>query len=291
MRVILKKLLKKCRNAAALSLLYLANNLRIIDQIISFKLQRLISVTHKSQTMQFAGANLLCIYRAKSFSIKEPDTLEWVEAIPEGSVVWDVGANIGLYSIYAAKHSGCKVFAFEPSVFNLEILARNINANQLEDLVTIVPLALSDKVETNLFRMTSTNWGGALSTFSKDVNQHGKEITTLFKYRTAGITMDTAISHLGIAQPKFIKIDVDGIEHFVLKGGIEVLKNVESVLIEINTDFTEQAERSSEYLTNAGFTLLRKRHMIGGQYNQWWIRKVEASNKQPNVIFSNISGS
>ena len=223
--------------------------------------------------MVFVAANELCIYRAETFSSKEPDTLEWVEGIPKGSVLWDVGANIGLYSIYAAKNSGCKVFAFEPSVFNLEILARNINENKLEDLITIVPLALSDQVETNLFRMTSTNWGGALSTFSKDINQHGKEISTVFKYRTTGVTMDTAISHLGIAQPNFIKIDVDGIEHFVLKGGIEVLKKVEGVLIEIDTDFTEQAERSSDYLTNAGFTLLRKRHMIGGQFNQWWTRK------------------
>jgi FkbM family methyltransferase len=274
----IKQILKIILNAIVFSIFYLSRRSKFVDLLISINMKNLISIKHNNHRIVFVGANELCRYRAKSFSIKEPDTLEWVEAIPEGSVVWDVGANIGLYSIYAAKHSRCKVFAFEPSVFNLEILARNINANQLEDLITIVPLALSDQVETNLFRMTSTNWGGALSTFSKDINQNGKEITSLFKYRTAGITMDTAFSHLGIAQPKFIKIDVDGIEHFVLKGGIEVLKNVESVLIEIDTDFTEQAERSSEYLNNAGFILLRKRHMIGGQYNQWWTRKVEASN-------------
>jgi FkbM family methyltransferase len=274
---IIKNILRIFRNVAARSILYLPDRLRFVDYLISIKMRNLIKVIHKSQSMVFVGANELCVYRAESFSNKEPDTLEWVEEIPKDSILWDVGANIGLYSIYAAKQCGCRVFAFEPSVFNLEILARNIYANQLEDLITIVPLALSEQVETNLFRMTSTNWGGALSTFSKDVNQHGKEISTVFKYRTTGVTMDTAVLHLGIAQPNFIKIDVDGIEHFVLKGGIEVLKKVEGVLIEIDTDFTEQAERSSEYLTNAGFTLLRKRHMIGGQFNQWWTRNARAS--------------
>ena len=58
--------------------------------------------------------------------------------MPEGSVVWDIGANVGLYSCYAAKHRGCRVFAFEPYVFNLEILARNIYLNQLSERVTIV---------------------------------------------------------------------------------------------------------------------------------------------------------
>jgi len=75
----------------------------------------------------------------KVFATKEPETLEWIDRIPEKSVLWDIGANVGLYSCYAAKARGCRVFAFEPSVFNLEILARNIFLNQLTDQITIVP--------------------------------------------------------------------------------------------------------------------------------------------------------
>jgi len=52
---------------------------------------------------------------------KEPDTLMWIDKIPEHSVFWDVGANVGLYSCYAAKARNCIVFAFEPSVFNLRV--------------------------------------------------------------------------------------------------------------------------------------------------------------------------
>lgn len=82
--------------------------------------------------MRFYVPNAQCRYRVSSFSTKEPDTLEWMDTIPPGSVIWDIGANVGLYSVYAAKSRGARVFAFEPSVFNLELLARNIFLNQLQ---------------------------------------------------------------------------------------------------------------------------------------------------------------
>ena len=50
-----------------------------------------------------------CDFLAESFSKKEPDTLAWIDLIPEGSLIWDIGANVGLYSVYAAKARNCKV--------------------------------------------------------------------------------------------------------------------------------------------------------------------------------------
>jgi len=95
-----------------------------------------------------------------TFSTKEPETLEWIDKIPQGSVIWDVGANIGLYTCYAAKARGCRVFAFEPSVFNLELLARNIFLNELTDRVTIIPTPLSNTLAFNALNMQTTEWGG-----------------------------------------------------------------------------------------------------------------------------------
>lgn len=230
---------------------------------------------HKGLRMVFATPNALCRYRAKSFSTKEPDTLEWIEAIPEGAILWDIGANVGLYSIYAAKQRKCRVYAFEPSVFNLEVLARNIFLNGLQGDLTVVPVALSDKIGPSLFKMTSTAWGGALSTFGQDFDQHGGKLNSVFEYQTTGVTMDDAVNLLGIPTPRFIKIDVDGIEHFILRGGAAVLKQVESLIIEINDDFVEQAEESAQYLQAAGLVLKKKCEMpgAGNQYNQWWIRE------------------
>ena len=54
-------------------------------------------------------------------------------------------ANIGLYSCYAAKKNKCNVYAFEPSVFNIELLARNIYINNLSDKIRIISLPLTEK--------------------------------------------------------------------------------------------------------------------------------------------------
>ena len=72
---------------------------------------------------------------------------------------WDIGANIGLYSCYAVKRADCQVYAFEPSVFNLELLAKNIYLNSLSDKVTIIYLPLFDRLAVRPFYMTSKEWG------------------------------------------------------------------------------------------------------------------------------------
>ena len=224
--------------------------------------------------MAFGAPNALCRYRASSFATKEPETLDWIDALPSGAILWDIGANVGLYSVYAAIKRDSQVYAFEPSVFNLEQLARNIHLNKLQRRITIVPVALSERTGASLFKMTSTAWGGALSTFDQDFGQDGEALKEVFEYTTCGISMSDAISYLGIPSPQFIKMDVDGIEHLILRGGKAVLQQVESVLVEINDDFAEQAQQASQCLSEAGLTLHRKCDLgAGNQYNQWWIRE------------------
>lgn len=232
------------------------------------------TVKHDNLTLEFFTPNPLSRYRANTFSSKEPDTLIWLNSIPKGSVLWDIGANVGLYSIYAAKQ-GVKVYAFEPSPFNLELLARNIVLNRIHELITIIPIALTDRIGPGQFKMSNTVWGGALSSFGQDFDQHGNKLNNIFEYQTIGLTMDSAISFLGIPAPHFIKMDVDGIEHLILRGGVEVLKETQSVLVEINDDFLEQKTESAHRLQSAGLTLLKKCEMpnAGNQYNQWWVRK------------------
>lgn len=234
-----------------------------------------VRVKHGNVEMIFASPNALTRYRADSFSSKEPETLIWLDTIPDGSVLWDVGANVGLYSIYASRRQNVFVFAFEPSVFNLELLARNVFMNEVQERVTIVPVALSDSLGPSLFKMSSTAWGGALSTFGQDFDQHGCHLNSIFEYQTMGITMDDAIRLLDIPAPQFLKIDVDGIEHLILRGATETLKNVKSVMVEIDDCFIEQAEESARLLQNAGLILLQKcGGAAGSQYNQWWVRGV-----------------
>ncbi len=249
------------------------------NQIAMASMEQAMRVSHRSTEYVLVTPNALCHSRAKSFSTKEPETLEWIDRFPEGSVLWDVGANIGLYSVYAAKERGCRVWAFEPSVFNVECLARNTFLNHVVGRVCIVPLALNERSGPNTLNMTSKEWGGALSTFGQDYGWDGRNIDKVFTFQTFGCSMDDAIEKLSIPQPDYIKMDVDGIEHLILKGGVKVLPGVKELLIEINDDFHEQADGCKQILNQAGLVLKEKRHgnmfdsgAFSHSFNQIWIR-------------------
>ena len=254
----------------------------LLYQLVTISMEKVIDVYHKGMKLKFSAPNQICDWRAKTFSSKEPETLEWVDSIPNGSVLWDIGANIGLYSCYAAIARKCNVFAFEPSVFNLESLARNIYLNDLVGKVTIVPLPLSDSPQISTLNMTSTEWGGALSSFGQLYGDDGQPMKKIFDFRTIGLTMNDAIHLLRIPQPEYIKMDVDGIEHLIIRGGEEVLRKVKGLLIEVNEDFEKQAKDVDRYLTAAGLVLKEKRHSemfddsvrYGRTYNQIWYQPV-----------------
>jgi hypothetical protein len=73
-------------------------------------------------------------------------------------------------------------------------------------------------------------------------------------------------------------MDVDGIEHFILRGGADVLNAVESVLLEINESFEEQSNESAKILSESGLSLYKKCAVdSNNQFNQWWVR-----SKAPN---------
>ena len=269
----MKQIIKSFINTLILSFSKTTIGLFLYQVIVNTAMIRNKDVIYSSLKMSFIIPNRLSSYRVNTFATKEPETLEWIKTIPNGSVMWDIGANIGLYSIYAAKARNCRVYAFEPSVFNLEMLARNIFLNNLQQQITIVPIALSDILSESLFQMSSTEWGGALSTFSAGYDQNGKPMSDVFEYKTIGLSMNAVLQILKIPAPKYIKMDVDGIEHLILKGGVDVLSMAESVLIEINEDFSEQFEESHKYLMNAGLSLFKKCQIdSNNQYNQWWIR-------------------
>ena len=226
----------------------------IIDQAMSQQKE----VTHNGVTLLFTCPNPLTRWRVETYSEKEPETLSWIDGMTSDDIFWDIGANVGLYSLYAAKRHDMTVLSFEPSVFNLELLGRNSYLNQASGNVTIIPLASSDKTGGNLMKHSDTKWGGALSSFSVEYGGDGEVFSSVVEYKTLGITADHAVAKLMLPTPTYIKIDVDGIEHMILNGAVDTLKKVKSVLVEVNDDFKEQAEMVAKILTTAGFAFTNK---------------------------------
>ncbi len=120
-----------------------------------------------------------------------------------------------------------------------------------------------------------------MSTFGQDYGHDGQTLVKIFEFPTIGISMMDAAELLKIPKPDYIKMDVDGIEHLILRGGATVLRNTKGMLIEINEEFEKQSVNSARYLSEAGLVLKEKRQAdmfkngpYKSSYNQIWCRPI-----------------
>ena len=125
--------------------------------------------------------------------------------LPERGVVWDVGANVGFYSLLAARKAA-KVIAFEPLPENLAYLHRHVELNRLEERIEVCPAAASDHNGTGLFSVVPGNPSEG----------------SLRPYGTLPVRT-VRLDSLGTV-PDLIKIDVEGNEHEVLRGAVETMR-------------------------------------------------------------------
>ena len=210
--------------------------------------------------------NQITDWRVDTYFSKEPETLEWIDSFKEKEnlIFWDIGANIGLYSIYnTLKHPKSSTIAFEPSSSNLRVLTRNISINNLEKNIKVVTTPLTNK--KNIFQEMKEGQfveGGALNSFGEKFDFEGKKFKPTMKYNLLGTTMNYFIESSILDIPDYIKIDVDGIEHLILEGGDKFLNNgkVKSLSIEINENFKEQYDVVLNLMDKFNFKIVLKKH-------------------------------
>ena len=204
-------------------------------------------------------------WRVRTLLSKEPDTIQWIDNFDKNKeiIFWDIGANIGLFSIYSAqKHKGkIKVIDFEPSSSNLRVLTRNISMNNFSNKIFVNQIALTNK--KNVFLdMNEPDFieGSSLNTFGEKFNFEGENFLAKQKYKIFGTTIDTMIDESYLDIPDYIKIDVDGLEHLILEGGDKVFKNkkIKSVLIEVNENFKTQKDTVLKFMLDHNFKFITK---------------------------------
>jgi FkbM family methyltransferase len=232
--------------------------------------------------LTFHTPNAMCRFRVETFSTKEPETLDWIDRHGGAGAFFDIGANVGLYTVYYAATQQGTVYAFEPSVFNLALLARNIDINNLSDRVRLVANPLTDRNQFAHFNLSTREEGGALSGFGVDYGHDGTPLTRSFSYQTLGFSLDTLFSGgLLTEYPVMVKLDVDGIEHLILAGAVNTLRNpvCRTVLVEVSHAFADQAEGVAQLLTGCGFALvpqpgmgLERERKRASSVNQIWIK-------------------
>ena len=212
-----------------------------------------------------------------TFFTKEPETLSWIDNFEKKNkiIFWDIGANIGLYSIYASlKHSDIQVISFEPSTSNLRTLSRNISINNLDKKITISQLPLSNlSFEPKILNETNFLEGYSQNTFGSEINFEGEKMNINNKYKILGTSVDYLTSNNILNFPNYIKIDVDGIEHLIMKGSIKTLSNekLKSILVEINENYSEQYTEILKIMEKSGFRCINKNRaeeFYKGRYNK-----------------------
>jgi FkbM family methyltransferase len=194
----------------------------------------ILKVEDGPYTYKFVPVNEHCAWRVKTMFTKEPDTIEWLSQMKPGETLVDVGANIGIYTIFAAVR-GVKVFAFEPEAMNYAILNQNLYVNGVDALAYCC--ALSNETKYDVLYLSMMMPGGSCHSFGQEVDHRLESRQSPFKQGCIARPLDR-----WAIEADYVKIDVDGFEHLVVDGGDRTIQGCKSVLIEINQNLPEHRD-------------------------------------------------
>lgn len=170
------------------------------------------SLTLDGRTVEFSAPTPAVVKRnRRRFESERTALRDFLDELEGGDVVHDVGANTGLYSLFAATECGDgEVVAFEPYPPNLELLRRDVARNGLRN-VDVVDVALSDSPGRTEFGRPDEEYAG-YGTYSMQVDGTGATVDV------PTTTGDRLIADGVVPAPDVLKIDVEGAEPLVLDG-------------------------------------------------------------------------
>ena len=228
----------------------------MLQKKIDKKISKGIKISNDEE-IKFYIPSEISAYRIKTFFTKEPDTIDWIDSKGNNEkIFYDVGANMGIYTIYYAKKFKSQVYAFEPSFKNLDLLIKNINLNLLADQVHVISNPLSKKfILSNFFQIKSVA-GLAGATFNDDlvkkniIFKNKDRYKNPLEYKTLGLSIDNLTELNLIKKPNLLKVDVDGNELDVIEGCKNTIKESKeiSILVESRKETDNNIKKKLEDL-------------------------------------------
>ena len=202
-------------------------------------------------------------WRYETLLDKEPETIEWIDGFEPGDTLWDIGANVGIYSIYAGV-KGVRTFGFEPHFANYHQFCTTIALNGLQDVVTPLCLAFAEGKAIAEMNLASLDIGTSMSNFGEALDFRGAPFEPAFRQGMVGYDIDSFIADFGLAVPTHLKIDVDGIELPIIRGARRTLADprLQSVSIELIETDDAQVSAVTEILEAAGLHFIHKKQNI-----------------------------
>jgi len=188
-------------------------------------------------------------WRAKYGYEEEPMLLEWIDSWSSDEVFLDVGANIGTYTLYAAKR-GIRTIACEIDLINANLLYQNVFLNQLEEKILIFPLGVGEETTKKKLFLKAISPGDALHSLDEPSYLLSKP-QQIKKIDVLCFKIDDLISILSI-QPTKLKVDTDGNELQVLLGADALLDKIDEVYIELDETYQDH-QKAISYLKSKNF--------------------------------------
>ena len=234
---------------------------------------RVVERTSLVRALDYSGSELLMavgslaqIGRLNACK-KEPETVEWLEThLRVGETLFDVGANVGAYSLVGATVAGprCRIYAFEPSPSTFSALCQNVGLNGLGNTIIPLNVALTDRTGLVWLRFSSTAPGAAQHSIDwgdKERNDSSGDGSI----RVIAFELDDLVELLEIDTPNHMKIDVDGGELAVLSGASRTLLSPALRTIMVEIDSAEVADGDvHRLLEGRGFRLEKATSHPGG---------------------------
>ena len=195
------------------------------------------------KTFKFYTPNPMSLWRAETLYTKDPVTINWIKKFEKNKIFFDVGANVGMYSIFASIYSEDKVHSYEPESNNFQILNENIHLNSLSKKVVAYPFGISNNLSITKLYLSKWTKAGSHNTVGDKVDHNLNELNPIYEQGTLAVSLDELIGKYRLPIPNYLKIDVDGIEYKIISGSDKLLKekNLESILIEINPERKEDS--------------------------------------------------
>jgi FkbM family methyltransferase len=224
-----------------------AARMRLQGELAQALIERTAAVDTPRGTLSLVALGRTSAGRAASLLTKQPATIAWIDAFQPGSVFWDVGANIGVYTLYAALRGDTQVVAFEPAAVNYYMLAANCEVNRFDDRVRCLLAGLGRRPE--IADLAVSQFAAAAS-FG-----FGGKKAQVFSGRQAAVilTIDQLVEDYGVPCPNYIKIDVPGLSEDILAGGERTLRRPEVREVHIEArDTSSGGRRIVETLARSG---------------------------------------
>lgn len=214
-----------------------------------------INLEGNGRRVVFRTPSRVATLRVVSLFSKEPETVAWIESMDAGTVLYDVGANMGLYSIWAAVTRDATVYAFEPEAASYATLCGNIFDNGVGGRAKAYCLGISDMAGVGEIMLTSLE--AATSGHQVNVAKATPKAphTVEFPQGVVTRTLDALVYEDGLPCPTHVKVDVDGLEHAIVDGAARLLADprLRSVLIELDLNSPDHLATMAA-IQAAGFT-------------------------------------